>query len=40
MSGYAKSTNAKVGLLRLGELMSGQFDRYGNNSFYWTLNTI
>ena len=37
MSGYAKSTNAKVGLLRLGELMSGQFDRYGNNSFYWTL---
>ncbi|HIR58915.1 MAG TPA: hypothetical protein IAB38_02590 [Candidatus Onthousia excrementipullorum] len=37
MSGYAKSTNAKVGLLRLGELMSGQFDRYGNNTSYWTL---
>ena len=37
MSGYAKSTNAKVGLLRLGELMSGQFDRYGNNIDYWTL---
>ena len=37
MSGYAKSTNAKVGLLRLGELMSGQFDRYGNNTDYWTL---
>ena len=37
MSGYAKSTNAKVGLLRLGELMSGQFDRYGNNTPYWTL---
>ncbi len=37
MSGYATSTEAKVGLLRLGELMSGQFDRYGNNSNYWTL---
>ena len=37
MSGYATSTNAKVGLLRLGELMSGQFDRYGNNSTYWIL---
>ena len=37
MSGYAKSTNAKVGLLRLGELMSGQFDRNGNNTSYWTL---
>ena len=37
MSGYAKSTNAKVGLLRLGELMSGQFDKYSNNEDYWTL---
>ena len=37
MSGYATSTNAKVGLLRLGELMLGQFDRYGNNTYYWTL---
>mgnify|MGYP001852433483 CR=1 FL=1 len=37
MSGYATSTNAKVGLLRLGELMSGQFDRDGNNTNYWTL---
>ena len=37
MSGYAKSTNAKVGLLRLGELMSGQFDRNGNNTSYLTL---
>ncbi len=27
-------TNAKVGLLRVGELMSGQFDRYGNNTGY------
>ena len=30
-------TIAKIGLLRLGELMSGQFDRYGNNTNYWTL---
>ena len=30
-------TEAKVGLLRLGELMSGQFDRYVNNTYYWTL---
>ena len=46
MSGYATSTNAKVGLLRLGELMSGQFDRYavkgggssaGLTTTYWTL---
>ena len=39
MSGYATSTNAKVGLLRLGELMSGQFDRDGNNTNYWTLTS-
>ncbi len=37
MSGYATSTESKVGLLRMGELMSGQFDRYGNNTNYWTL---
>ena len=44
MSGYAKSTNAKVGLLRLGELMSGQFEKwYANGSdtrlttYYWLL---
>ena len=37
MSDYATSTDAKVGLLRLGELMSGQFDRIGNNPTYWTL---
>ena len=30
-------TTAKVGLLIFGELMSGQFDRYGNNTYYWTL---
>ncbi len=33
----ASTTTAKVGLLRLGELMAGQFDRYGNNTSYWTL---
>ena len=33
----SSTTSAKVGLLRLGELMSGQFDRYGNNTNYWTL---
>ena len=31
------TTEAKVGLLRFGELMSGQFDRNGNNTYYWTL---
>ena len=31
------TTEAKVGLLRFGELMSGQFDRYDNNTYYWTL---
>ena len=39
-SGTAITSNvaeAKVGLLRYGELMSGQFDRYGNNTYYWTL---
>ena len=39
-SGTAITSNiaeAKVGLLRFGELMSGQFDRYGNNKYYWTL---
>ena len=30
-------TTAQVGLLRFGELMAGQFDRYGNNTAYWTL---
>ena len=30
-------TNAKVGLLRFGELMLGQFDRGDNNTGYWTL---
>ena len=33
----SSTTEAKVGLLRFGELMSGQFDRYSNNTNYWTL---
>ena len=29
---------AKIGLLRIGELMAGQFDKYSNNATaYWTL---
>ena len=31
------TTTAKVGLLRLGELMAGQFEKSLNNSSYWTL---
>ena len=30
-------SNSKVGLLRMGELMAGQFDRYENNTIYWIL---
>ena len=44
MSGYATVTSAKVGLLRLGELMAGQFEKYyvngsttGLTTNYWTL---
>ena len=37
MAGYSTTTDARVGLLRSGELMSGQFDRYGNNTTYWFL---
>ena len=36
-STVSTTTNSKVGLLRLGELMAGQFDRYGNNKNYWIL---
>ena len=36
-STVSTTTNAKVGLLRFGELMAGQFDRDGNNTTYWTL---
>ena len=31
------TAEAKVGLLRFGELMAGQFDRPGNNTTYWIL---
>lgn len=38
MSNLTSSTsNSTVGLLRLGELMSGQFDKASNNTNYWTL---
>ena len=38
MSSTTSSTiDAKVGLLRFGELMAGQFDRDENNTSYWTL---
>lgn len=30
-------TDDKVGLLRIGELMAGQFDEYENNTAYWTI---
>ena len=33
----SNTTTAKVGLIRLGELNSGQFDKSGNNTSYWTL---
>ena len=33
----SSTITAKVGLLRYGELMSGQFDKYSNNTVYWTL---
>ena len=39
-SGTTTTSNveeSKVGLLRYGELMAGQFDRYSNNIIYWTL---
>ena len=36
---YAMSTDAKVGLLRFGELMSGQFNKTGNNNDYWLLTS-
>ena len=34
------TTTAQIGLLRLGELMAGQFDEYGNNVEYWTLTPL
>ena len=37
MSNTTASTQAKVGLLRIGELMGGQFNKYENNIGYWLL---
>ena len=31
-------TTAKIGLLRYGELMTGQTDKYSNNSVYWQVS--
>ncbi len=31
-------TTTKIGLLRYGELLAGQFDKDDNNSDYWVLN--
>ena len=39
-STISTTTDAKVGLLRFGELMAGQFNRYNNNTSYWTLTSI
>ena len=47
MSGYVTTTKAKVGLLRFGELMSGQFEKYyadgnttGLTESYWILTSF
>ena len=40
MSEYSTSTEAKVGLLRYGELIAGQFNVYGNNTTYSTLTPV
>ena len=37
ISKYTTSTNTKVGLLRIGEMMSGQFDKINNTHSYWLL---
>ncbi len=37
MSGYASIIKSKVGLLRYGELMSGQFNKSSNNKEYWLI---
>ena len=39
MSEYVKNINAKVGLLRYGELMAGHFDKNSNNLTYWILTS-
>ena len=33
----SNKTQAKVGMLRIGELLAGQFNNYVNSSTYWTL---
>ena len=35
----SNTTIAKVGMLRLGELMSGQFNRYENNVNFWLITS-
>ena len=35
----SRTSSSKVGLLRLGELMAGQFDIYSNNTDYRLLTT-
>ena len=40
MTNYTVSTNAKVGLLRYGELMASQFDRYDKSIIYGTLTVV
>ena len=39
MADYTTSTETKVGLLRMGELMSGQFNYYYNGVRYWLLTS-
>ena len=41
MTDYTTSVESKVGLLRMGELMAGQFDyHYNNAGYYWLLTKI
>ena len=35
----SNTTDAKVGLLRMVELMAGQFNSYFNNTTYWLLTS-
>ena len=37
MLNYALTTESKIGLLRIGELMAGQFDISSDDPTYWTL---
>ena len=36
----SRTESAKVGLLRFGELMAGQFNNNANNTNYWLINAI